>query len=1011
MVFTSWAHTSVTVFAGVVATLATGVAITVGLQMMIRSHNTRKTMSRFKRRKRNAMAAIREAERNLAHTLSPQMALLKGAVLDSVSAAGTPESTPANRNKVVMRLKEMDEMLIRSLERLDAVRPASLAEEILSLEFNDLNIASDIAESNPVGMSETCIVSVEGQASDDSDSGNDSDANTVAESTGYNETNHTTSIISDVKPARASSVSSHETLLETRLPVEPSPKSDTATPIDTSVVSHLLPAATSSFLNAYPSYLFFNTDQLPSKDMDYIKDSVIQLRLRKRSLVKRLQTIASEVDALFEQVAKGMDPFCDILLFAQRPPSDGEDPAATQMPPTEQDADTPSDPAEVYRRIDDLHPLHVAVHAGGTVNIYGMLLLTPRTDHLCTKVSIQVSFRGVSRTLWTDGLVKRGQQRVFAEIQKDVLLETEPFPKSPTNTYIHMPFSFFISTTPEGDCLPITFTSPTASVTYAIRVKVSYTQPNTQFSTTSTYSAPIHVSPPWIAAPPPATPLLGPNEDGIRMVVDSMGSYQGRANVVRTRANRESHESGGLVSNRGSENEEAAYLRPRVLNNLIERRRPQSASLRSFDGSGGDFGRIDVPTEPVESDPASNVGVGMGRGHSIGVLELQRDSGASQGANLLLNRSRSEMSYSPVSPNTFQGAQSDMYYSNRHTLELFRDSDELALEVNSEAIVIAPRTPPMEYTEMDPLAESDSNRLAISPFSESSSASSSSGFENSLVSSGQQTGTELHEQRSAAAALSPSRSPPLYPSTVQSSTVQSSTVQSSAVQSSPISSSPRSPTSMLKKLFKRVDRAKQATNQSSPNSTGRIETPSTSSIPMLSPHPPQRTSVDIVGDHPQRSSSPADSFLEYISAPIYDLPRFRVILPCTMVGPGSRVPIDVMVQSVPHGQVVAAVEAILVAQITCTAFGYTHEELVELATVKEVESAVEGPGLLFKKRMWIQVPDADVLKQYGSRFKAPLIELTHRMVINMYTTRRKIVGKGTKHEEYRLGSVSILLMR
>ncbi|KAJ3407259.1 hypothetical protein HDU80_009290 [Chytriomyces hyalinus] len=993
MVFTSWAHTSVTVFAGVVATLATGVAITVGLQMMIRSHNTRKTMSRFKRRKRNAMAAIREAERNLAHTLSPQMALLKGAVLDSVSAAGTPESTPANRNKVVMRLKEMDEMLIRSLERLDAVRPASLAEEILSLEFNDLNIASDIAESNPVGMSETCIVSVEGQVSDDSDSGNDSDANTVAESTGYNETNHTTSIISDVKPARASSVSSHETLLETRLPVEPSPKSDTATPIDTSVVSHLLPAATSSFLNAYPSYLFFNTDQVPSKDMDYIKDSVIQLRLRKRSLVKRLQTIASEVDALFEQVA-GMDPFCDILLYAQRPPSDAEDPAATQMPPPEQHADSPSDPAEVYRRIDDLHPLHVAVHAGGT----GMLLLTPRTDHLCTKVSIQVSFRGVSRTLWTDGLVKRGQQRVFAEIQKDVLHETEPFPTSPTNTYIHMPFSFFISTTPEGDGLPITFTSPTASVTYAIRVKVSYTLPNTQFSTTSTYSAPIQVSPPWIAAPPPATPLLGPNEDGIRMVVDSMGSYRGRANLVRTRANREAHESNRLVSNRGTlngENEEAAYLRPRVLNNLIERRRPNSASLRSFDGSGGDFGRIDVPTEPVESDPASNAGLGMGRAHSIGVLEMQRDSGANQGANLLLNRSRSEVSYSPVSPNTFLGAQSDVYYSNRHTLEPFRDSDEFALEVNSEAIVIAPRSPPMEYAEMDPLAESDFNRLAISPFSEASSASSSSGFENSLVSSGQQT--ELQEQRPAAAAApSPSRRPPLYPSTVQSS---------------PVSSSPRSPTSMLKKLFKRVDRAKNASNQSSPNSTGRIETPSTTSIPMLSPHPPQRTSVDFVADQPQRSSSPADSFLEYISAPIYDLPRFRVILPCTMVGPGSRVPIDVMVQSVPHGQVVAAVEAILVAQVTCTAFGYTHEELVELATVKEVESAVEGPGLLFKKRMWIQVPDADVLRQYGSRFKVPLIELTHRMVINMYTTRRRIVGKGTKHEEYRLGSVSILLMR
>ncbi|KAJ3231464.1 hypothetical protein HDU81_003734 [Chytriomyces hyalinus] len=687
-------------------------------------------------------------------------------------------------------------------------------------------------------------------------------------------------------------------------------------------------------------------------------------------------------------------PLSDVVVYAQRPLADGEDAAATRMPPMHGDAESPSDPAEVYRRVDDLHPLQVAVHAGGTVNLYGMLLLTPRTEHLCTKVSIQVSFRGVSRTLWTDGLVKRGQQRVFAEIQKDVLLETEPFPISPTNTYIHMPFSFFITTTPEGDGLPITFTSSIASVTYSIRVKVSYTQPNTQSSTTSTYSAPIHVSPPWIAAPPPATPLLGPNEDGIRMVVDSMGSYQGRANLVRLRTNREANESGGLASNpgpRNSETEEGAFLRPRVLNNLIERRRPGSASLRSFDTSAGDLGRN---TEAVDGEPPSDAGLEMERSHSTGGLEIQRDSRAGQEA--------------PVSPITFLGAQSNVYYSNRHTLEPIRDIDERALEVARETSVIAPSSPPMEYAEMDPLAESDSNRLAISPFSEISSASSSSGIENSLPSANSHPGLELNEHLPAAVTSSPSspsssssRRPPLYPSTIQSTPVSSST-----------SSTPRSPTSMLKKLFKRADRAKKATSQSLPNATVPSETPSTSSIPMLSPHPPQRTSVDVVADQPQRSSSPADSLLEYLAAPIYDLPRFRVILPCTMVGPGSRVPIDVMVQSVPHGQAVVAVEAILVAQITCTAFGYSHEELVELATVKDMESSVtEGPGLLFKKRMWLQVPDADLLKQYGSRFKVPLIELTHRMVINMYTTRRRMVGKGTKHEEYRLGSVSILLMR
>ncbi|KAJ3260722.1 hypothetical protein HDU77_001242 [Chytriomyces hyalinus] len=294
MVFTSWAHTSVTVFAGVVATFATGVAITVGLQIMIRSHNTRKTMSRFKRRKRNAMAVFKDTEKYLTCTLSPQLAVLRTIVFEGV--ASETSSTAASNNKTVLQLRELEEMLLRSLERLDAVRPDGIAEETLSPECSRLTEITDGAGTRSTTALESCKMRQDiSHMIDGSESNSESGALEGAKSNHLNDLSQRASLIDDIN------LSSPDSLTKPRMPSTAETLCGAST-VDTSIVSHLLPNVAPSFLNAYPAILFFDTDQLPAKDMDYLKDSVMQLQVLKRSLVKRHHAIAAEVDGLFEQL-------------------------------------------------------------------------------------------------------------------------------------------------------------------------------------------------------------------------------------------------------------------------------------------------------------------------------------------------------------------------------------------------------------------------------------------------------------------------------------------------------------------------------------------------------------------------------------------------------------------------------------------------------------------------------------------------------------------------------------
>ncbi|KAI8829995.1 hypothetical protein BJ741DRAFT_621375 [Chytriomyces cf. hyalinus JEL632] len=566
-------------------------------------------------------------------------------------------------------------------------------------------------------------------------------------------------------------------------------------------------------------------------------------------------------------------PFDCLDLYVRRPLDSAEDAAATLMPPMPSDTET--DAEQQYRRICPSFPLHVAVHAGGTFNVYGILLITPTMGHTYSDVSIDISFLGTSQTLWKDGFIMRGRKRVFVDIRKSLLKESDSFPWDHKAPYIHLPFSFFIATAPEGNGLPITFTSPSATVSYSIRAHVTYNDPK-HGKCALTLHAPVKVAPPWLNAPAPATPALGPQEDGTRWVLDlEDGSCQGKVSLVRHQQVPDSEE--GLH-----------YLRTKVLTNLTEQPRAYLEGEPQLD--------ILIPTSPVDAGPSVDqdhvLPRTVSRESSIGTMHSPND---------------------------------------------------------------VPNSPPMIYTEVDPLAASfqESNDLVSSE----KHAASSSTFE------------ELNRS----VCFDPAVSPISHPGSLFSNET----------------------------LQRRDDGPHNP--ESSYNSEADV------GVSGISQHIP---SYDQITQEPLKTSAnPVLKFFKSLVSSITEIPKFRVIFPCTMVGPGSRVPVDVFIQSVPQGHFVHSVEAVLVAQVVCTAFGAVHEDRTELACVRKMAGDDRSN---FKERLWLLVPGSNELDQYGANFKAPLVELNHMMVLNLYTCRKKRTETGWNQETrklHNLGSVSMVLTR
>ncbi|KAJ3208883.1 hypothetical protein HDU82_001791 [Entophlyctis luteolus] len=281
-------------------------------------------MARFRRRRKKIVAAIRAAEKEVAHNLAPRLALLArdikalhvhDGVYDSLEAPANPHSTTSaaaahtakkrNVASLQKRLREMDELLIRALENLDAIRPADMAVDITHLRVDNRPssepadkptevpfgqfIGSNTAASYqpPQNIRSSPVPSLSKTASNGSES-----------------------------PDEACSTSDHQDLL-TNAPFVPdahlsqpfkqqqqqqqSPVQQNTNDESSSETKHQQNTSFSqSFFSLFPPSLFFSTDELSPENSQQILDAVAQWRGRKRGIVRQIQDMANVVDKLFE---------------------------------------------------------------------------------------------------------------------------------------------------------------------------------------------------------------------------------------------------------------------------------------------------------------------------------------------------------------------------------------------------------------------------------------------------------------------------------------------------------------------------------------------------------------------------------------------------------------------------------------------------------------------------------------------------------------------------------------
>ncbi|KAI8620178.1 hypothetical protein BC830DRAFT_1164765 [Chytriomyces sp. MP71] len=692
-----------------------------------------------------------------------------------------------------------------------------------------------------------------------------------------------------------------------------------------------------------------------------------------------------------------MEDFRDIGIYVQRPLHPGEDSQTNLMPPRiggEPEAST--DPERMYRRISaDTFPLTLSLHAGGTIGVYGVIVVAPKKSVDYSRLAISVSMIGSSRTSWMDGIVKRGQNRVFADLDTHVLREADPFPWDNSAPFVHLPFAIYITTATESDGLPITFRSPSATVSYNLLARIRHESNFTGFVSLNV-TAPVKVVPPWTSAAPPPTPRMGPLEDNMRPVADPItGNVQGSASVTGTNA-------------------ESVLLRPRVLNNLssalldkrvnafhstlsVEQdalRRGSEASIRP--------GSVDLTRRSADATRAGDC-------HSVAAMSASLDMVAPPGG---LDLSWTGRTWSGGASLSERGRVTQVDMRGVEDIRMRLQTQTLTdlgsfdldnsgsdpvgdLEVDFARAEFRrqegsiPSSPPMSYTETDPLPPTplvieESGPLVMSPFIEVNLAA---------LAPGSSSNSTVHTQ---ATTLEPPNSK-LTPSRPNRSTT--GLLRSLLKRVGSVMSQPTAPSSASINLQGQSEHHQHQENNGTTSVAGRRSS--------IDPH---HTSLDL----PPRSSSPAETLLDYLGAP--EVPRFRIILPCTMTGAGSRIPIDIFIHSIPVGQTLVEIEAILVANVLCSAFGYTREDVLEITHVKtdcrvgaEARAGLvagSAEGGLFKKRVWLTVPGADEMDVYGAQFKVPLIQLTHRMVFHIYTERRRRVGKGTKTESYPLGHFS-----
>ncbi|KAJ3063423.1 hypothetical protein HDU98_000775 [Podochytrium sp. JEL0797] len=727
-----------------------------------------------------------------------------------------------------------------------------------------------------------------------------------------------------------------------------------------------------------------------------------------------------------------------------------------------------------YRRVSNEIPLNLDLHGGCSLEVYGVLIFDAPHKLTATSLYVGSTFTGVSETRWKGfGVLAYSETNQFSK-HTHVLTDSEVVPEPDKNGRITLPFKMFLRT---RENLPISFSSPSASIKYTINFKFI----NREKLSTSLHEfwLPVVICPAWTAAPPPEPAPLAAGDDGIRVVLDLEGDIQGNVSVKPVPSIADT-----------------TWLRPRILNNIMDppgrnatpaytevdqhlegglplSTRGSTASLRNLDGgpqrsltsrSNSSLNlnamkrlkaasretlkieesaivpvQDDEPLPYSKEDPLLRVLLQPMSMENLTIAsdELPPIPRCSSAASFTERHSVTSMGrprlqqavQKPTNPPApFSGGAKKAQFILSPGGSLDSDSDSSDEEEAASSHVSATSSHTSSSLHHSTLHEDVATIKRNASHESTASIHSSSSHHHSILhepvavikrnlSFFSKYGLTHYSEPSNSSSPPPSlRQSPSIDSQVLASGLPKRNLSIFAKHGPPSESTSTTPPSSLRRQQSPPPLEQQATIAGHPptrnlsffNKPGSHWSEGGSSTGGIRSQPPsselKRNNSSFFSKTNPFSHSDAIA-----AADVPDLPLVRIVVPCTMAGPTSHLPVEITLQSLPFSYTVKSLEVTLTAVVKCYAMGQTHHDLIPLKTV--LLEFTDADVLPLQRHVELEVPSAEEMGANGCGFRAPLVELSHWLTFTLNVESEWSGRAGAKAIAFDLGHVSIEMMR
>ncbi|ORY39508.1 hypothetical protein BCR33DRAFT_853300 [Rhizoclosmatium globosum] len=609
-----------------------------------------------------------------------------------------------------------------------------------------------------------------------------------------------------------------------------------------------------------------------------------------------------------------------------------------------------------YRRITKSQSLVLDQHGGCSFEVYGALRYDAPSKPL-KKQSIGLLLTGDSEVRFMSGIFTLQSGKEVVRYKSAILAETDPSPQPDASGKIVLPFNIVFRT---SQALPISFKSPSAKIKY--RLSFKYICRDSVNTVIKEYTLPVTLTPAWTDAPPPLPippPASETADDGTRIVLDLGGEIQGESSVL------------------DADSPTTVFIRPRVLNNIHTE--TLAPILRNETPA---YSEIDVPTSPTPRDPYPEETLSIAPSTRAGSFWQPHRSMPRRGSN------------------TAPFGDAASMRSHRTKVSLLK---LLKPTLSQESIVVPVlENEPLPYTEHDPLSlvlleppVSPLDAPAFTPTSEyASSARGLSTRMGSFASSLHLGGSGHHHVHAGDSRISFTNQRARFSAHIDTDHGHSDEDEEEE------ESDDDEETEGEEEGEGEDDEFKDTTPPVPQHSPVTL----LATTPFVSVDNDTATTITPV---PLRPQSRLFSLLS--PSPLPKHPLFRVIIPCTMAGPSSILPIHLSLQSLPESHRPKSLLITLRALVKCQVTTYTKTDKIPLRQYRfDLPSTPVYP--LFEKYE-IEIPRSSEMGVYACGFKAPFFTLSHELVFSLRTECQWRWRSGARPVEFDLGRVSVDLLR